>query len=320
MRKRHRIIGVGGTFDHFHAGHEKLILFAAELADEILIGVTDDHMTQHKKYAEQIQSYADRVRAVTQFCRQHHLTGIVTQLHDAIGPTLENSIVQALAVTPETVSGGSKINELRSKLGLRELPIYICDFFIAENGQALHAEQIRSGRMGRKGQAYTQVFAHNTTLLEPQRQFFQLPQGEVVTKPVSNLRSPWVAVVGDYSLEQFIQHKWQYNLGVFDLKQQRQSVQSPILTQLVVDEETTNPAGTLSSNLVKSLELSLHASKFHLKVVGEEDLAAVALVILAPLGSLIYYGQPDLGMVCMQVTEELKEKFFDVLSENSRSD
>lgn len=314
MRKRHKLIGMGGTFDHFHAGHEKLILFAAELAEQVLIGVSTEKLTQHKSFAGQIQSYTERVRAVSQFCKRNHIVAIITPLNDPFGPTLEDSQVQALAVTPETLPGGNKINELRENLGLRELPIYICDFFIAENGQALHADQIRAGQMSRAGKDYHQVLDQDLVLNNEQRQAFKVPQGELVAAPEIDARSPLVAVVGDYCLENFIQHHWPYNLGVFDLLQQRQTFDSKLLHNLSHTTNLHNPAGVITRDLTEKLLANLATKKAHLQIEGEEDLAAVALVILAPLGTEIYYGQPQQGMVQMVVTEELKQHFYDVLS------
>jgi hypothetical protein len=54
--------------------------------------------------------------------------------------------------------------------------------------------------------------------------------------------------------------------------------------------------------------LALRQNLIHLFVDGEEDLAAVVLQLLLPLGATIYYGQPNEGLVRWQVTEESKEK------------
>jgi uncharacterized protein (UPF0218 family) len=63
---------------------------------------------------------------------------------------------------------------------------------------------------------------------------------------------------------------------------------------------------TLTGALKRDLE--------HLKVEGEEDLATVAIVLLTPLGTCIYYGQRDLGMIELRVTEKIKDEFRKQLS------
>lgn len=313
MRKRHKQIGLGGTFDHFHDGHQKLILFAADLGEKLLIGVTDQKLTLHKAFPHTIESYEERARSVANFCQTHHLSYSITRLTDPFGPTLENSEIDALAVTPETSLGASKINELRTGLSLKPLPIYICDFFLAENRQPLHADAIRTGTHNRHGVIYNMAFTQDVLLNEMQRTFFQTPQGEVFQKPDVVERGTFIAVVGDHCLEKFIENQWPYHLGIFDKKQQRISVNSANIDAIKPDEKVVNEAGKISLSLIKALQTALIQKHKHLEIVGEEDLAAVALVLAAPLDSVIYYGQPNVGMIKMIATEALKNQFYQVL-------
>lgn len=315
MKKRYRTIGLGGTFDHFHKGHETFLQFAASLADVVLVGVTHTRLTQHKPYADLIEDYQTRVRSIKRFCHSHHITCEIVELTDAVGPTLEGSHVQALCVTPETEPGAVKINELRRNLGLRELPVYIADYFLNEAGKPLHADQIRSGECSRSGIVYGSLFQQDMTLLPPQRDFFQQAQGPLVDEPRVEDFTQTVAVVGDYCLENFITHSWHYDLGIFDLLQQRAAVTSDVLSQLPQTATANNPPGIISLQLIKALKNILQTKQRHLHIKGEEDLAAVALVLLLPLNSQVYYGQPHEGMVCMTVTEKLKEQFYSVLSQ-----
>jgi len=55
MAKKIQALGMGGTFDHFHAGHEKFIKFAYEQAEQLFIGVTTEKMSRGKKYAHLIE-------------------------------------------------------------------------------------------------------------------------------------------------------------------------------------------------------------------------------------------------------------------------
>jgi len=45
-------------------------------------------------------------------------------------------------------------------------------------------------------------------------------------------------------------------------------------------------------------------------VGGEDDLAVLPVLLIAPLGFSIYYGQPGEGLVRVDVTEENKEKAY----------
>ncbi len=318
-RKRYKTMGLGGTFDHFHAGHQQFILFAANLAEELTIGVTHPQMTRQKPWAATIESYEARRNNVKHFCGMHHIRCRVTELTDIYGPTLVDSPVQALAVTAETVPGAKKINQMRTHLGLRDLPVFVSEYFLDESGQPLHAEAIRAGLVNRRGVVYGRYLQQSLILTDEQRQLFSQPQGDIIN--VANLvkrhQTPVIAVVGDKSLETFITNQWPYDLGVFDQRQLRQPVTSSVLDPLAAAATPTltaaNPAGTISAEMVTVLTQALTQQTQHVLIQGEEDLAAVALILLLPLESEVYYGQPGQGIVRMKVTEELKDKTFKAL-------
>jgi len=48
-------------------------------------------------------------------------------------------------------------------------------------------------------------------------------------------------------------------------------------------------------------------------VRGEEDLAALPAILLAPEGSVVLYGQPDEGVVFVSITKSKKEEILDLL-------
>ena len=70
----YRVAGLGGTFDHFHRGHERFILFAANLADHLQIGITTRELIQQKPLAELCQEYEARAQAVDEFCTRHNIS------------------------------------------------------------------------------------------------------------------------------------------------------------------------------------------------------------------------------------------------------
>lgn len=315
-RKPYRTVGLGGTFDHFHAGHAEFISCAAKLGDKLLIGVTTTSLSLGKPWPESIEDFELRMRGVISFCKKHRIQAEVFPLKDVFGPTLEQSPIQALAVTPETEKGADVINQARQKLRLRPLPVYICDYFLADDGQPLHAEHIRAGRMNRQGVSYSRIFTKDLELNQTQRLFFREPKGKLRRAP--STKGPVIAVVGDMCLENFITNRWPYQIGVFDFLQQRQEAISPVLEKLQATV-VTNVPHQISVEMVEALEKAATATqnRTHIKVEGEEDLAAVALFLLLPLNSLVYYGQPGEGMVEAVVTEDLKQASYKALSSSA---
>jgi len=67
-----------------------------------------------------------------------------------------------------------------------------------------------------------------------------------------------------------------------------------------------NPPGAITEELRMALEID---PPVKIIVDGEEDLAALQAVIAAPVGSVVAYGQPNEGIVLVEVTEEKKEEF-----------
>jgi pantetheine-phosphate adenylyltransferase len=312
--KIYRTVGLGGTFDHFHLGHEDFIRFAYSLSNSLIIGVADEKMASTKPLPHLIEPLSARMSRVSQFCRQHNIQAELTVLSDIYGPTLDNSMVQALAVTTETLSGAKKINDLRDKMGLSELPVHVRHLVMDELNRPIKAERIRAGEINRQGKVYDLVFSRELVLNQKQRDFFSQPQGKIVKQP-SRSTGP-VCVVGDVALELFRAKGWTYNLGVFDKLQQRKPYTSPYLDSIHSPKKVTNQPGTITSSLMKALgEWTQGKSYQHLLIDGEEDLVTVGLTLVLPLQSAIYYGQPDVGMVELAVSEKMKTKFYEVLKQ-----
>ena len=67
-----------------------------------------------------------------------------------------------------------------------------------------------------------------------------------------------------------------------------------------------NPAGTISDDLVRAIRDAVAHPPAVIFVEGEEDLAVLPLVLAAPAGVVILYGQPGEGVVLREVDREAK--------------
>jgi len=310
----YKLVGLGGTFDHFHDGHKDFIRYAASFSRELTIGITDKKMTLSKPFNKTIEPANARSRSVKNFCENEGIKARIVELKDPFGPAIERKTIYALACTTDTIFGADKINEVRSKMRMKELPIHIHKLLLDKKGTGpINSSRIRQGEIDRQGNVFADVFSKDLQLNEIQRNFFTQPQGKIVSKPTKP--SYFTCVVGDSTLEKFIQNNWKYNLGIFDGKRKRVTFNSKVLNKLKIDEKVDNRAGTISKTMINTLKKWIKNRDFkHIFIDGEEDLAAVALVLLLPLESNIYYGQPDKGIIEMRVTEGLKHKIFEVLT------
>jgi len=314
VTKRNRLTALGGTFDHFHIGHQSFIDYAFKYGYRLIIGVTDDKFTRTKKYPQSLQPYKVRAKAVHNYCKKNNILHEIVPLSDPYGPTIdrENRKIDSICVTEETMQGAEKINEIRQAYGMQELAVFTAPLVKNDLSEPLHAIQIRSGKINRYGQSYLKMFSEDIKINNAQRSFLSKPLGPIV-KAATHKKNTIVAVVGDYALNQFIEKKWIYSVGVFDKLTKREPYGTLQLDNLNADINITNPAGIISLESIEKISQLNYLEQKHILVDGEEDLLTISLVISMPLNSLIYYGQPNEGMVLLKVTEDLKEKISKLL-------
>jgi len=318
-------IGLGGTFDHFHLGHQYFLHFAAAMGQRILVGVTTPELVRHKEEGQSIEAFSVRIAAVKKFLVDEHISGEAFPLDNPYGPTLAESLVTALAVTEQTVTGAALINQRRQELDLNPLPFQVCTLLRDSTGERISSTRIRLGQINRNGEVYREIFGTTKKLHLKQLSFFAAPQGKVLSEN-ELAPDPHAYIVGDIVTDTFLRKQLPFQLAIFD----RRSLRSPYSSHFIEAAVSANnlpklknKAGEISFELGQWLEKYLNkekktgfqsAPKF-LEIEGEEDLATVALATLAPPSTHIYYGQPNQGIVKLIVTEQLKERFASLLKQ-----
>lgn len=68
-----------------------------------------------------------------------------------------------------------------------------------------------------------------------------------------------------------------------------------------------NPAGTITDELILALTYAVLHPPVTINVEGEEDLAVIPLILAAPLGAIVLYGQPQKGVVMRTVNREAQQ-------------
>ena len=94
-------------------------------------------------------------------------------------------------------------------------------------------------------------------------------------------------------------------VSVFDGKIKREPTK-PLTTN--PDFTARNPNGTITVEAVNALRTAIQIPPSTLFIDGEEDLLALPAVMLAPLGAIVAYGQPNEGLVLVKVTEAKKKE------------
>ncbi|MCZ7384068.1 MAG: GTP-dependent dephospho-CoA kinase family protein [Candidatus Methanoperedens sp.] len=75
-----------------------------------------------------------------------------------------------------------------------------------------------------------------------------------------------------------------------------------------------NPPGTITEELLQEIGRAMESkTPVQIFIKGEEDLAALPSIAMAPISSVIIYGLPDKGAVLVRVTEDKKKEIQSLL-------
>ncbi len=132
-------------------------------------------------------------------------------------------------------------------------------------------------------------------------------------------KTEYIITVGDICTIKIFEQIREPDLAIVDLKTKRNTLLDPeqlkIMNKIGYNNiEVRNPAGTISKALWKAIESSLSEEKSSkITVKGEEDLAALAVISMAPEEAKVIYGMPDRGMVVVDVNQQSKKRANDFL-------
>lgn len=310
MRKFNSV-AVAGTFDHLHLGHQKLLEAAAQSGRQVFVGLCQKQMLKDKVYPELIENYRLRQKTVSNFLADKPAQ--IFPLSDVYGPAPTSRTLDAIVCTNQTKSNVDKINALRQFNQLKPLTPLIVDLINSSDNHILSSTRIRAGEVNRSGFAFRQIFPQKLILPAESRRYFQQPFAKVVTKVKHQPRFMTISV-GDIATMALLKQNIKLNLAIVDLKTKRQRLFDNLESLgLRPGLTATNPPGTITQDLVKKLLACFHQQQTTLLINGEEDLTVLPAILLSPLKTTIFYGQPDMGMVKIFVTESTKQKALDLL-------
>jgi uncharacterized protein (UPF0218 family) len=160
------------------------------------------------------------------------------------------------------------------------------------------------------------------TLPEEHRKFFKEPFGELHRNIEEIL--PLISHGTVYAVGDVVTHNLQRNgitpaIAVIDGYTMRTPCnRMPALLGECINVK--NPAGTITDELIHALTYAVLHPPVTINVEGEEDLAVIPLILAAPLGAIVLYGQPHKGVVMRTVNREAQQTAQHFLNHFIRSD
>lgn len=155
------------------------------------------------------------------------------------------------------------------------------------------------------------------------RHFLKEPIGQLVNERelITLLRSEkYIVSIGDIVTYTILKNEIKPIICIIDYKTRRGKVSSEIVNIIKSFGKKNilinNPSGTISDELWDIIEKSLKNYEnisLRIEIDGEEDLASLAVVYLAPSDVTIIYGLPDKGVLIIKPTSENKKKAKEIL-------
>lgn len=120
-------------------------------------------------------------------------------------------------------------------------------------------------------------------------------------------KAEFLISVGDQTTKNLIDNDLTPNLGIIDNRIQRKNHTHDIIQENNI-LEAENPPGTITDDLWETIESAINSIKKdgvkrQIIVKGEEDLAVLPCILIAPEDTIILYGQPNEGVVYVKVSD-----------------
>lgn len=330
--QKYKLVVCGGTFDHFHKGHREFVRFALNAGQKVIIGVTSNSFIRKNKFHQEgMESYKKRKTSLYVFLKKEKVLDKIeiTPIDDIFGPTLSKNLkIEAIVVSQNLIKNVAIINRQRKKVGLSALKILVYPMVLGEDGKEISSSRIRDGEINREGKPYLNPdwFSSKLMLSSSIRKKLKKPLGTLLKKGTINfagIGSQRVITVGDVVTKYFNEKHLVPKIAVVDFYVKRRKKFSNLAELGFPGEEKVlkadNPAKCLTPGLFRKVsEVFLPQNKDKrvvIKVNGEEDLAVLPLVLAAPLGFSIFYGQPGEGVVRVDISEKTKEKIYALVNQ-----
>jgi len=142
------------------------------------------------------------------------------------------------------------------------------------------------------------------------RQIFSQTPDVLITKEsqIEFLSSKMLVTVGDVVTATAIRYKIIPKLSIVDFKTKRDEILPSMPNKWDRRISVRNEPGSISVDLWNSIETAFKSKGNTLiEVDGEEDLASIPAILMAPDGAIVIYGVPDKGIAVYEVGEHLRQ-------------
>lgn len=143
-------VGVGGTFNVIHKGHELLFETAFSVGDEVEVGLTSDEFARRSRKVD-LAPYFQRKANLSRYLERFGKPFEIVMISDMLGTAARSERLDAIVVSPETWSNADAINERRRRNGLQPLKVFCIREVKADDSEPISATRIVKGEIDKEG-------------------------------------------------------------------------------------------------------------------------------------------------------------------------
>jgi uncharacterized protein (UPF0218 family) len=153
-------------------------------------------------------------------------------------------------------------------------------------------------------------------LPDSKRDSFKNPLGVLLAEEIADKEhilehlsdDSYIVTVGDRTTEKLIDFGIIPSLQIIDgieKREKRDSINLENATELLVD----NPPAEITDSSIEIIKKAFAMNDtVRIMVNGEEDLLVIPACLYAPENAVVFYGQPNQGLVIVQVTADIRNK------------
>lgn len=325
---------MGGTFDGLHKGHRHFLAQSFRVAAHVTIGLTSEVYIHRFKRKKHVSPFSRRYSTLIAWLRKEKYAERTTiiPLDDQFGPAILGSEFDAIAVTRDNHAVALTVNSMREARGFVPLAIVEIDLIRADDALPISSTRIREKEIDTEGRVYLPGELRSTL----QQPMGKLHSGDDIARTIIKYKDEITVSVGDMTTRTFFFCGVQPSLAIIDLHVERK----PFLTlkefkfpkKYSVEHVQSGPGFIAKGaiNFIKDWAKTVRTRQRKVLVVdGEEDLLALPAIVYAPIGSIVFYGQPkgelwacgpvyQGGVVEVQVTQEKQDEASSLLAQFDR--
>lgn len=328
--KKYKKVLIGGTFDRLHVGHKAFIKASLSLGEELVLGLTSDEYVRNKKKIRNALSFTDRKKELEDFLSE--LSALerveIKKIEKNEIPDHLEEKLDVIIVTQNTLQGAESLNTAREKKGLPPLPIVVVPLVKGQGDIVVSSTRIRNSEIDRKGNLLLPHISQSYVLTPSLRKDLKKPLGRllVTEKERRDAFSEDSITVGDVTTKTFLDLGLYPKIAVIDFVVRREPAFSNIKDLGFTGGESVytveNASSTIAGEIfavLSHIHRNPNSKTAVVKVIGEEDLTVLPVLLTAPLGFSVFYGQPGEGIICIQIDEKTKLLASKIISRFSRA-